>query len=198
MGNLIVSSIEENLKQSYEVKEKLLKDTQVKTEIQEVVERCIAVYRRGNKTLIAGNGGSASDSQHMAAELSGRFNFDRPGLPSIALTTNTSALTAISNDYGYDKIFSRQVQANGVEGDMFIGLSTSGNSLNILKAIEECQKKGIITVGLTGASGYKLAEVCDNCIMVPSESTPRIQEAHILIIHLICAVVEESLFGGGC
>ncbi len=196
MSNLTTSFIEENLKQSYEVKKKLLEDTQIKTEIQEVAERCVAVYRRGNKTLIAGNGGSASDSQHMAGELSGRFNFDRPGIPSIALTTNTSALTAIGNDYGYDKIFSRQVQADGVEGDMFIGLSTSGNSLNILKAIEECQKKGIITVGLTGASGYKLAEVCDNCIMVPSESTPRIQEAHILIIHLICAVVEESLFGG--
>lgn len=197
MDNLINSYIEEHLRQSCDVKKKLLEDTKIKAAIQEIAEKCVAVYRRGNKTLIAGNGGSASDSQHMAAELSGRFNFDRPGLPSIALTTNTSTLTAIGNDYGYDRVFSRQVQADGVAGDMFLGLSTSGNSLNILKAVEECQKKEITTVGLTGASGYKLAEVCDHCIMVPSTSTPRIQEAHILIIHLICAVVEESLFGGG-
>lgn len=197
MDSLVRQLIDEQLKQSYEVKKKLVEDTQIKTEIQEVAEKCVEVYRRGNKTLIAGNGGSASDSQHMAAELSGRFNFDRPGLPSIALTANTSALTAIGNDYGYDKVFSRQLQADGAEGDMFIGLSTSGNSLNILKAIEECKKKGIVTVGLTGASGHKMADVCDYCIMVPSKSTARIQEGHILIIHLICAVVEESLFGGG-
>jgi len=197
MDSLVRQLIDEQLKQSYEVKKKLLEDTKIKTEIQEVAEKCVEVYRRGNKTLIAGNGGSASDSQHMAAELSGRFNFDRPGLPSVALTANTSALTAIGNDYGYDKVFSRQLQADGAEGDMFIGLSTSGNSLNILKAIEECKKKGIVTVGLTGASGHKMAEVCDYCIMVPSKSTARIQECHILIIHLICAVVEESLFGGG-
>ena len=198
MDSLIKQVIDEQFQHAYEVKKKLLKDEKIKISIQEVAEKCIEVYRRGNKTLIAGNGGSASDSQHMAAELSGRFNFDRPGLPSISLAANTSAITAIGNDYGYDKVFSRQLQADGIEGDMFIGISTSGNSPNILKAIEECKKKGIIAVGLTGASGHKMTEVCDYCILVPSESTARIQECHILIIHSLCAVVEESLFVGGC
>jgi D-sedoheptulose 7-phosphate isomerase len=197
MDSLIQEFIDEQLKQSYEVKKRLLEDTQLTTLIKEVAQKCVEVYKRGNKTLIAGNGGSAGDAQHMAAELSGRFNFDRPGIPSIALTTNTSALTAIGNDYGYENVFSRQVQSDGVKGDLFLGISTSGNSINILKAIEECKKKEIITVGLTGASGQKMDEICDYCIRVPSENTARIQECHILIIHTICSVVEESLFGKG-
>jgi D-sedoheptulose 7-phosphate isomerase len=197
MDSLIQQFIDDQLRQSYEVKKKLLEDTNLTSLIKEVAKKCVEVYERGNKTLIAGNGGSAGDAQHMAAELSGRLNFDRPGIPSIALTTNTSALTAIGNDYGYENIFSRQVQSDGVEGDLFLGISTSGNSRNIIKAFEECKKRGIITVGLTGASSHKMNEICDYCIMVPSESTARIQECHILIIHTICSVVEETLFGKG-
>jgi len=165
--------------------------------IQEVSLKCVEVYKNGNKTLIAGNGGSAADAQHIAGEFVSRFYFDRPGLASIALTTDTSILTAIGNDYGYEKLFSRQVQANGVKGDIFIGISTSGTSANVVEALKECKEKGIITVGLTGASGGKMAELCDYCIKVPSNETPRVQEAHILIGHIICAVVEEAIFGKG-
>jgi D-sedoheptulose 7-phosphate isomerase len=195
MDNLIHQFINDQIRESYEVKKRLLEDSTSTTLVKEVAQECVKIYSRGHKTLVAGNGGSASDAQHMAAELSGRFNFDRPGLPSISLTANTSTLTAISNDYGYDKVFSRQVQANGVRGDMFIGISTSGNSINILNAIEECHKLGIISVGLTGGTGGSMAEACDYCIRVPSDVTPYIQECHILLLHIICAVVEESLFG---
>jgi D-sedoheptulose 7-phosphate isomerase len=195
MDTLMQQFINDQIRESYEVKKRFLEDSTLTILVKEVAKECVRVYSRGHKTLIAGNGGSASDAQHMAAELSGRFNFDRPGLPSISLTSNTATLTAISNDYGYDKIFSRQVQANGVKGDMFIAISTSGNSINILKAIEECHKLGIISVGLTGHTGGSMAEACDYCIQVPSDKTPYIQECHILLLHIICAVVEESLFG---
>jgi D-sedoheptulose 7-phosphate isomerase len=159
--------------------------------------KCVDVYKTGNKTLIAGNGGSAADAQHIAGEFVSRFYFDRPGLASIALTTDTSIITAIGNDYGYEKLFSRQLQANGVKGDMFIGISTSGNSANVIEALKECKEKGIITVGLTGEKGGKMAEMCDYCIKIPSNETPRVQESHILIGHIICAVVEEAIFGKG-
>ncbi|MFN6564382.1 MAG: SIS domain-containing protein [Nostoc sp. ChiSLP01] len=195
MDSIIRQHVIQELKESCEVKQKLLQETKIVSVIQEVAEKFVEVYGRGNKTLISGNGGSASDAQHMAAELSGRFNFDRPGIPSIALSANTAALTAIGNDYGYEKVFSRQVQAYGNEGDLFFGISTSGNSLNILEAVYECKNKGMTSIGLTGLSGHKLAAVCDYCIMVPSLSTPRIQECHILIIHTICSIIEESLFG---
>lgn len=195
MSNIVQYLIQQQLRESYEIKQKLLEDAQTIAMTEKVAQKCIDTYRQGNKTLIAGNGGSAGDAQHMAAELSGRFNFERPGIPAISLTANTSTLTAIANDYGYEHIFSRQVQADGVSGDLFFGISTSGRSPNILKAVETCQRKGIASVGLTGMSGNALAEICDYCIMVPSCSTPRIQECHILIIHIICSVVEESLFG---
>lgn len=135
--------------------------------------------------------------QHIAGEFVSRFYFDRPGLASIALTTDSSILTAIGNDYGFERLFSRQVEANGVKGDMFIGISTSGNSKNIIEALKTCKENGIVTVGLTGASGGEMAALCDYCIKVPSQETPRIQEAHILIGHIICSVVEEELFGKG-
>ena len=189
--------IQGQIRNSYEVKQAILNDKVLTDLIREVSEVSIEVYKRGNKILLAGNGGSAADAQHIAGEFVSRFYFDRPGLPSIALTTDTSIMTAIGNDYGYDHLFARQVQANGVEGDLFIGISTSGNSPNILKALEECKAKGIITVGLTGATGGKMAELCDYCIKVPSNETPRIQESHILIGHIICAVVEEAVFGQG-
>ena len=189
--------IQKQIRNSYEIKKAILEDDQLTALIKEVAERTIEVYRNGNKTLLAGNGGSAADAQHLAGEFVSRFYFDRPGIPSIALSTDTSVLTAIGNDYGYEQLFARQVQANGVKGDMFIGLSTSGNSKNILRALEVCKEKEIITVGLTGKSGGKMAELCDYCIKVPSDETPRIQESHILIGHIICSIVEEALFGKG-
>lgn len=195
MDSIIKQFINAEIHNCCQVQQRLLEDVKTIEMIEKVSSICVDVYRRGNKTLIAGNGGSASDAEHMAAELSGRFNFDRPGIPSIALTANTSAITAIGNDYGYDKVFSRQIQGLGVEGDLFLGISTSGNSVNVVAAVEAAREKGMITVGLTGMGGNKLAEIADYCIQVPSSSTPRIQECHILVIHTICSIVEESLFG---
>ncbi|QGQ98487.1 SIS domain-containing protein [Paenibacillus psychroresistens] len=189
--------IKNHIKESYEIKKSILENDQLTNLIKEVSEKAIEVYRAGNKTILAGNGGSAADAQHIAGEFVSRFYFDRPGLASLALTTDTSILTAIGNDYGYEQLFARQVQANGVKGDMFIGISTSGNSKNVIKALEVCKEKGIITVGFTGASGGNMAELCDYCIKVPSNETPRIQESHILIGHILCAIVEEVIFGKG-
>jgi D-sedoheptulose 7-phosphate isomerase len=197
MENIMENYISNQVKKSYEIKQELYNNKELMHLIKEVCVKTIEVYKSSNKTLIAGNGGSAADAQHVAGEFVSKFYFDRPGLASLALTTDTSILTAIGNDYGYDKLFARQVQANGVKGDMFIGISTSGNSANVIEALKECKEKGIITVGLTGASGGKMAELCDFCIKVPSNETPRVQEAHILIGHIICAVVEETIFGKG-
>jgi D-sedoheptulose 7-phosphate isomerase len=159
-----------------------------------VARLCVDALRAGNKLLIAGNGGSAADAQHLAAEFVSRFYFDRPGLAAIALTTDTSALTAIGNDYGFERLFSRQVDALGRKGDVFIGLSTSGNSPNVLAAFLECRTKGLITVGLTGHSGGKMAALCDHCLCMPSTETPKIQEGHIIVGHIICALVEREMF----
>lgn len=191
------SYIKEHFEQSLAVKEQILKDMLLIELIKNVSLEVIKAYKNGNKTLLAGNGGSAADAQHIAGEFVSRFYFDRPGIASIALTTDTSVLTAIGNDYGYEELFARQVQAQGVKGDIFIGISTSGNSKNILKALEVCKEKGILSIGLTGASGGAMSGLCDFCIKVPSSCTPRIQEAHILIGHIICAIVEEELFGKG-
>lgn len=195
MRNLIKQLISEQIAEAVSVKQALADSPEVLAAIQQAAQRCVAVYQRGNKILIAGNGGSAADAQHMAAELSGRFNFDRPGIPAIALTANSSAVTAIANDYGYEKVFSRQAQAYGQPGDLFVGISTSGNSKNILAAIEHCKANKMETVALTGMGGGKMAEICDVAIQIPSQSTPRVQECHILIVHMLCAAVEEVLFG---
>lgn len=144
--------------------------------------------------MLAGNGGSAADAQHLAGEFVSKFYFDRPGLPSIALTTDTSILTAIGNDYGFERLFARQVQAQGNEGDVFIGISTSGNSQNIVEAHAECKRKGIFTIAMTGSKPCKMDNF-DLVIKVPSESTPRIQECQTLIGHIICCIVEEEIFG---
>ncbi|EOH2515826.1 D-sedoheptulose 7-phosphate isomerase [Campylobacter jejuni] len=191
------SYIKEHFQESILVKEQILKDKNLIALIKNASLEVIKAYKNGNKTLLAGNGGSAADAQHIAGEFVSRFYFDRPGIASIALTTDTSVLTAIGNDYGYENLFARQVQAQGVKGDVFIGISTSGNSKNILKALELCKQKEIISIGLSGASGGAMNELCDYCIKVPSTCTPRIQEAHILIGHIICAIVEEELFGKG-
>ncbi|MFK8186598.1 MAG: D-sedoheptulose 7-phosphate isomerase [Phormidesmis sp.] len=195
MRSLIKQLISQQITEAVSVKQSLASSPEAIAAIQQAAQKCVAVYQRGNKILIAGNGGSAADAQHMAAELSGRFNFDRPGIPAIALTANSSAVTAIANDYGYEKVFSRQAQAYGQPGDLFVGISTSGNSKNILAAIEHCQENEIETVALTGLGGGKMAEACDVAIQIPSQSTPRIQECHILIVHMLCAAVEEVLFG---
>ena len=191
------SYIKEHFQESILVKEQILKDENLITLIKNASLEVIKAYKNGNKTLLAGNGGSAADAQHIAGEFVSRFYFDRPGIASIALTTDTSILTAIGNDYGYENLFARQVQAQGVKGDVFIGISTSGNSKNILKALELCKQKEIISIALSGANGGDMNELCDYCIKVPSTCTPRIQEAHILIGHIICAIVEEELFGKG-
>ena len=194
MENIIQNFINNQIQESYSVKKIILNDQKLTALILKVSEICLEVYKNGNKTIIAGNGGSAADSQHLAGEFVSRFAFDRPGLPSIALTTDTSVLTAIGNDYGYKKLFERQIQANGKKGDMFIGISTSGNSENIIEAIKQAKKMEIITVGLTGENESKMDELCDYCIKVPSKETPRIQESHIMIGHIICAVVERAYF----
>lgn len=157
-------------------------------------QSCIDSLRRGGKVLFAGNGGSAADAQHMAGEFVSRFAFDRPGLPAIALTTDTSILTAIGNDYGYEKLFARQVQAHGNKGDVFVGYSTSGKSPNIILAFEEARTRGLITVGLTGNRGGPMRQLCDHLLEVPSADTPKIQEGHLVLGHIICGLVESTLF----
>lgn len=184
----------ELLKESIEVKEELCKQASEIKNIGKITAAIIKALRRGNKVVLFGNGGSAADAQHIACELAGRFKRERRGLPAIALTTNTSALTAIANDYSYDEVFSRQVEGLVNRGDVVIGISTSGNSMNVIKGIKVAKGKGAFTVGLTGATGGKLGEVVDICIKVPSTDTPRIQEAHITIGHIICQLVEEGLF----
>ncbi|MBZ7991098.1 MULTISPECIES: D-sedoheptulose 7-phosphate isomerase [unclassified Campylobacter] len=189
--------IKEHIFDSIKVKQEILSSACVIEEIKKAALEVLNAYKNNKKTLLAGNGGSAADAQHIAGEFVSRFYFDRPGIPSIALTTDTSILTAIGNDYGYENLFSRQIQANGVAGDIFIAISTSGNSKNILKALEVCKEKDIKTIGLTGSNGGLMNNLCDIIIKVPSNCTPRIQESHILIGHIICAIVEEEMFGKG-
>lgn len=193
MGTMNVASVKAMISDSLAATRQLLEDEALLASIVRVAERIEQALRAGNKVMLAGNGGSAADSQHIAAEFVSRFEFDRPGLPSIALTTDTSMLTAIGNDYGYEQVFSRQVQANGRAGDVFIGISTSGNSKNVLLAAEACRSMGIATVALCGAGG-RLKDMCDFAIAVPSTHTPRIQENHSLIGHAICALVEEAIW----
>jgi D-sedoheptulose 7-phosphate isomerase len=161
-----------------------------------VAGRCVTALRNGNKILLAGNGGSAADAQHLAAELVGRFSLDRPGLAAIALTTDSSALTGIGNDYGFERLFSRQVEAVGRPGDVFFGISTSGRSPNVLNALRVCRDRSIVTVGLTGEHGGEMPPLCDHCFRMPSTETPKIQEGHIVIGHILFALVEREMFAG--
>ena len=189
-----LSKISAQINDSIKVKKNILQDEKILIQIQSVCEQIIEAYNNGNKVLIAGNGGSAADAQHMAGELVSRFYFDRPGLAAIALTTDSSIMTAIGNDYSFERLFSRQIEANGKNGDVFIGISTSGNSANIIEALKEAKNKGIITVGLTGKDGGLMKEECSICICIPSNETPRIQEAHLVVEHIICYLVAEALF----
>ncbi|MEN0584166.1 MULTISPECIES: D-sedoheptulose 7-phosphate isomerase [unclassified Kosakonia] len=189
-----VKYIKDYLDESISVKKLLKESDAILNQIAVVADLITKAYRNGNKVILAGNGGSAADSQHIAAEFVSRFFFDRPGLPAIALTTDTSMLTAIGNDYGFDKLFARQLQAQSKAGDIFIGISTSGNSTNIIKAMEISKGLGVVSVALCGASGA-LKDIVDYSINVPSKITPYIQECHICIGHMICAIVEKVIFG---
>ena len=189
--------IKDQIKKSYETKQAIYENEELLSKIEEVAQNCVELYRGDKKTILAGNGGSAADAQHIAAELVGRYGFDRPSIPSLALTTDTSNLTAIGNDYGYDQVFSRQLDGMGQKGDIFIGISTSGNSVNIVKAFEVAKKKGIMSVALVGRDGGEMAKMADIALVVPSDSTPRIQESHILIGHIICDIIEKEIFANG-
>jgi len=183
-----------SIQASIAVKELMLRDAKVASVIAKVSALLVDTLDKGNKVLLFGNGGSAADAQHIAAEFVGRFAFDRPALPALALSVNTSCVTAIGNDYGFDLVFSRQIEALARPGDLAIGISTSGNSSNVLHGLSVARQMGLCTVALTGSTGGKLKNVVDHCICAPSNETPRIQECHILIGHVISELVEETIF----
>lgn len=194
MADHLNGHIEGEFDKSIKLLHAMSTDTVLRESILRAVALSVDALKGGNKLLFAGNGGSAADAQHWAGELVSRFYFDRPGLPAIALTTDTSILTAIGNDYGYDYVFARQVEALGRKGDVFFAISTSGNSKNILRAIEAARTIGINVIGFTGQSGGKMAELCDLCFRMPSSETPKIQEGHEFIGHLICGLIEQHMF----
>jgi D-sedoheptulose 7-phosphate isomerase len=183
------------IKASISTKERILKDPVLLGTIETLVNIITSGLHNGNRVYFCGNGGSAADAQHLAAEFSGRFYTDRDALPAEALHCNTSYLTAVANDYSYDVIYARLIKGIGLKGDILVGLSTSGNSTNIVKAFEVAREKGIITVGFTGEGGGKMKELSDYLVNVPSTDTPRIQESHITLGHIICQLVEEKYFG---
>ncbi|MGM0507626.1 MAG: D-sedoheptulose-7-phosphate isomerase [Fusobacteriota bacterium] len=185
--------IKDRFQESIDTKLKILNDEVILDQIENLAKKVIDIYNKGGTVFFAGNGGSAADAQHLAAELVSRFYLERDGLAAHALTVDTSILTAIANDYSFKKVFSRQIEANAKKGDIFIGISTSGNSENIITAIETAKKNGIYTAGLTGKDGGKMNDLLDLNIVVPSEDTPRIQESHILIGHILCEIVEAQM-----
>jgi len=179
---------------SIDVKKTILGDERLIALVQEIAEGMVQALKNGNRIYFCGNGGSAADAQHLAAEFSGRFYTDRDALPAEALHCNTSYLTAVANDYSYDVVYARLIKGIGLPGDYLVGLTTSGNSTNIIKAFEVCREKGIKTVGFTGATGGKIKELADYLVNVPATDTPRIQESHIMLGHIICQLVEELYF----
>lgn len=189
-----MEKIKQIIQSSIDTKQQILQDEVLLNTVEQVVSLITNAFKKGNRIYFCGNGGSAADAQHLAAEFSGRFYTDRKALPAEALHCNTSYLTAVANDYGYDVVFSRMIDGIGEEGDVLIGLSTSGNSVNIIKAFEVAKPKGIATVAFTGATGGKMKGNCDHLINVPSADTPRIQESHITLGHIICQLVEERYF----
>lgn len=186
--------IQKRLLESIEVKKQIVNDDRLIAQIEEVSNKIIGCFKEGGSVYFCGNGGSAADAQHLAAELSGRFYYDRQPLSSDALHCNTSFLTAVANDYSYDEVYARLIKGIGRKGDVLIGLSTSGNSRNIVRAFEESEKMGIFTVGLTGKSGGAMCNIADISICIPSVDTPRIQESHITIGHIMCEIIESTLF----
>jgi D-sedoheptulose 7-phosphate isomerase len=191
----MTDQIKDIIQASISVKQEVLTNAAMHRTVSDCVEVIVAAFKNGNKVLFCGNGGSAADAQHLAAEFSGRFYIDREALPAEALHVNTSYITAVANDYSYDVVYSRMVKGIGRKGDVLVGLSTSGNSINIIKAFETAREKGMTTIGFTGATGGKMKELSDLLINVPSTDTPRIQESHILLGHIICQLVEEQYFG---
>jgi D-sedoheptulose 7-phosphate isomerase len=197
MEDLLIRSVAEQFGATARNLRAMSEDRELHAALVRVARCCIDALRAGHKILFAGNGGSAADAQHLAGELVSRFNYDRPGLPAFALTTDTSVLTAIGNDYGYERLFARQVEAVGQTGDVLIGISTSGKSPNILEALRVARAKGLTTVGMTGIGGGRMSEFCDHVLRTPSDATPRIQEGHIAIGHTICFLIEEQIFPRG-
>ncbi len=185
------------LSESIKVKKEILDDPSLLDQIRKIASLIIEAYKRKKKVILFGNGGSAADAQHVAGELVNKFQLEREALPAIALTTDSSVLTSIANDRDYSKVFARQVEAWAKEGDVVIGISTSGTSPNVIEAVKVAKERGVKTVGFTGRDGGKLAELVDLVISVPSDKTPRIQESHITIFHIICYLIERELFGNG-
>jgi D-sedoheptulose 7-phosphate isomerase len=194
MNQMINSKIKSIISESISVKSELLGNEKILADVNEIVDKMVDALRNGNRIYFCGNGGSAADAQHLAAEFSGRFYIDRDALPAEALHCNTSYLTAVANDYSYDVVYARLIKGLGNKGDFLLGLSTSGNSVNIMKAFEVAREKGITTVGFTGATGGEMKSLSDYLLNVPSKNTPRIQESHILLGHIICELVEEKYF----
>jgi D-sedoheptulose 7-phosphate isomerase len=194
MDNRPLQSIADQLRETARNLEVMASDAELVGLIGRIADACVVALRNGHKVLFAGNGGSAADAQHLAAELVSRYAYDRPGLPAFALTTDTSALTAIGNDYGYERLFARQIEAVGSAGDVFFAISTSGRSPNVLSALDAARAKRLITVGMTGRTGGQMPALCDHLLRVPSDSTPRIQEGHIAMGHAICQIIEAQLF----
>jgi D-sedoheptulose 7-phosphate isomerase len=189
----LVSGVARELKASADLMLRLADDAALGETLERIALRCAGALRAGRKVLFAGNGGSAADAQHLAAELLSRFAYDRPGVAAIALTTDTSALTAIGNDYGFERLFARQIEALGQPGDVLVALSTSGRSPNILAALAEARGRGLVTVGFTGTFG-DMSPLCDYVLPMPSTDTPRIQEGHIVVGHILCGLIEKLLF----
>ena len=190
MKNYITLQIQETQR----VMTTMLANEALLARVEAAAQACVACMKTGNKVLLVGNGGSAADAQHIAGEFVSRFAFDRPGLPAIALTTDTSILTAIGNDYGYEKLFSRQVQAHAQKGDVLIAYSTSGKSPNVMMALQEARSRGVVCIGMTGNRGGPMHELCDHYLDVPSSDTPKIQEGHAVLGHIICGLVEQAIF----
>jgi D-sedoheptulose 7-phosphate isomerase len=187
--------IQNEIQKTQTMMQHILMDQNLLDKVEKIASICADALRAGHKILFAGNGGSAADSQHLAAELVSRLSYDRPALAAMALTTDTSALTAIGNDYAFEKLFSRQIEALGQKGDIFIGISTSGKSPNILRALESARQREIVAIGFTGRTAPLMTERCDLLLNVPSTETPKIQEGHILLGHIICALIEEAIYG---
>jgi D-sedoheptulose 7-phosphate isomerase len=195
MESSVAGIIRDQLIEGMSVLDAVARDTALHATLAQAADTAASALKAGRKLMIAGNGGSAADAQHLAAEFVSRLVEDRPAMRAIALTTDSSALTAIGNDYGFERVFSRQIEALGQAGDVFMGISTSGKSPNVLRALELCRATGIATIGLTGRTGGKMPSLCDYCLRIPSEVTMHIQEAHLALEHIFCMLVERAYFG---
>jgi D-sedoheptulose 7-phosphate isomerase len=194
LENFMKDYIRIQIEETQKVMTNMLADAALLARVEAAANACIQAMKNGNKVLLAGNGGSAADAQHIAGEFVSRFAFDRPGLPAMALTTDTSIMTAIGNDYGYVKLFARQVQAHAKKGDIFIAYSTSGQSPNVIEALQEAKTRGVVCIGMTGNRGGPMQALCDHYLDVPSADTPKIQEGHAVLGHILCGLVELALF----